>query len=193
MDKISAVRVRYGLSARYVLCLSSNKPHKNLPALVQAWGLLAHADQARGTQLVIAGHWDARYPEVQNVAVRLGIDAGVRFLPNVAEHDLPALYSGATLFAYPSRYEGFGLPPLEAMACGVPVVCGDASSLPEVVGIAARRVDVCDPMALALGIGQVLKDGDLRAHLAAAGREQAARFSWQRTAARTLRVYEASC
>jgi alpha-1,3-rhamnosyl/mannosyltransferase len=138
---------------------------------------------------VIAGHWDPRYPEARVAAERLGLDDGVRFLPGPPEADLPALYSGAEVFAFPSRYEGFGLPPLEAMACGAPVLCCDTSSLPEVVGDAALRVDPT-PEALANGLARLLEDGTLRAELRAAGPSRAAVFSWRRTAESTLAVYQ---
>lgn len=107
----------------------------------------------------------------------------------VAEADLPALYSGALLFVYPSRYEGFGLPPLEAMACGTAVICSRAGSLPEVVGNAALLIDPNDPGALAAAIDCVLTDPTLRAALSDAGRQRAATFSWQRAAEETLAVY----
>ncbi|HEU4323170.1 MAG TPA: glycosyltransferase family 1 protein [Roseiflexaceae bacterium] len=191
----AAARARYGLPERYILTLSSNKPHKNLPALVEAYALLV-AQESNSTlntqhsKLLIAGHWDPRYPEARLAAERLGLGGRVLFLHGVADADLPALYSGAELFVYPSRYEGFGLPPLEALACGLPVVCGGASSLPEVVGDAALLVDPADPAALADGMRRALADEALRARLRAAAPLQAARFSWRRTAELTLRVYE---
>jgi alpha-1,3-rhamnosyl/mannosyltransferase len=201
-EAIVAVRARYGLPVGYVLCVSSNKPHKNLAGLVEAWHRLQitdcesqsgqyHLHAARcEPQLVIAGHWDARYPEARAAAARLGV--AVRFLPGVPEADLPALYAGAEVFAYPSRYEGFGLPPLEAMACGAPVLCGGNSSLPEVVGDAALVVDVSDPQALATGLARLLGDAALRAELRERGLARAAGFSWRRAAEATLRVYAAA-
>jgi alpha-1,3-rhamnosyl/mannosyltransferase len=122
-------------------------------------------------------------------AERLGLGNSVRFLPGVPEADLPALYSGAELFAFPSRYEGFGLPALEALACGAPVLCCDTSSLPEVVGAAALRV-ATTPAALAAGLAQLLADPVLRAELRQAGLRRAAQFSWPSTAEATLAVYE---
>jgi alpha-1,3-rhamnosyl/mannosyltransferase len=141
---------------------------------------------------VIAGHWDPRYPEARELAERLGLGTAVRFLPGVNEADLPALLSGAEVFAFPSLYEGFGLPPLEALACGAPVLCGDTSSLPEVVGDAALRVDTGSVAALAGGLAQLLGDESLRERLRAAGPPRAARFSWRGTAEATLAVYEAA-
>jgi glycosyltransferase involved in cell wall biosynthesis len=204
-EQIAAVRATYDLPARYVLSLASNKPHKNLVALVEAWAQLgSRGEGVKGREkvalslshpltpspiLVVAGHWDPRYPEARAAAERLGLGDTVRFLPGVPEADLPALYSGAEIFAFPSRYEGFGLPPLEALACGAPVLCCDTSSLPEVVGAAALRV-APTPAALAEGLARLLADDVLRAELRAAGPRRAALFSWQSTAEATLAVYE---
>ncbi len=203
-DQIAAVRAKYGLPARYILSLASNKPHKNLVALVEAFAHVRTEGQGLRTEsglqydsvlsprpsvLVIAGHWDPRYPEARMAAERMGLGDSVRFLPGVPEADLPALYSGAEIFAFPSRYEGFGLPPLEALACGAPVLCCDTSSLPEVVGAAALRV-APTPNALADGLARLLTNHALRAELCAAGPRRAALFSWQRTAEATLAVYE---
>jgi alpha-1,3-rhamnosyl/mannosyltransferase len=199
---IELVRRRYDLPARYVLCVSSNKPHKNLGTLVEAFHQLQIADcrlqidaanlqsASSNMQLVIAGHADPRYPDPRGLVERLGLGATVRCLPDVAEADLPALYSGAELFAYPSRYEGFGLPPLEAMACGAPVICGTGSSLPEVVGDAALLMDITQPTVLAAGIARALSDQALRDSMREKGLACAGLFSWRRTAELTLAVYE---
>lgn len=194
-EVIAALRTKYNLPEHYLLTLSSNKPHKNLVRLVRAWALLQREErllvQCGQPRLVIAGHWDARYPDVQRLRHELGLAASVQLLPDVAENDLPALYAGADVFVYPSLYEGFGLPVLEAMACGVPLVCGAHSSLPEVTGAAAVLVDVANPAAIASGLAQLLSDPALRSRLRAEGLQRAQRFSWQRTAAMTLAVYEA--
>jgi len=194
-EQIAAVRAKYDLPERYVLSLASNKPHKNLVSLVEAFAQIVQISEPNlqsaicNLQLVIAGHWDPRYPQARATAERLGLGDAVRFLPGVPEADLPALYSGAEIFAFPSRYEGFGLPPLEALACGVPVLCCDTSSLPEVVGAAALRV-APTPAALADGLARLLTDHALRAELRAAGPRRAALFSWRKTAEATLAVYE---
>lgn len=182
-DEIARVRAKYNLPDRYIFYLGINKPHKNLPRLVEAYAQLA----IRNSQLVIAGAWDDRYPESRALAAPLG-DA-VRFLGPVDDADLPALHSAATLFAFPSLYEGFGLPVLEAMACSAPVVCGNRSSLPEVAGDAAVLVDPTDTDAISAAIRRVLEDDDLRRTLSEKSLAQAATFSWQRTAAETLAVY----
>lgn len=186
--EIVSVRARLGLPEEYALTLSSNKPHKNLPVLVEAWALFAAQHPA--ALLVVAGHWDDRYPQARQLAANLGLGERVRFLPSVPETDLPALYSGARAFVYPSRYEGFGLPPLEAMACGTPVICGAVSSLPEVVGSAALTADPSSPRALATALTQLWDNAALQRDLRTRGRAQASWFSWRRTAAQTLAIYE---
>ncbi len=185
-EQIETVRQRLALPARYVLYLGSNQPHKNLPALLAAWSILSAA--APRPLLVIAGAWDPHHPQALQQAERLG--GTVRFLPNVAAADLPGLYSGAECFVFPSLYEGFGLPVLEAMACGTPVVCSNASSLPEVAGDAALLFDPTQPEAIAAAIARLLAEPDLAADLICRGLAQAANFSWQRTAAATLSAYQ---
>jgi glycosyltransferase involved in cell wall biosynthesis len=186
-EAIVATRQQYGLPERYVLYLGSNKPHKNLVRLVEAWA--GAGRRAPDYTLVIAGHWDARYPEVRERAAALGLGDRVYFAGPVAEVDLPALYSGADCFAFPSLYEGFGLPVQEAMACGCPVVCSDTSSLPEVAGDAARLVDPLNVDALAGALDEVLTDADLRADMRRRSLAQAARFTWEETARGTLAAY----
>ncbi|MEM8530676.1 MAG: glycosyltransferase family 1 protein [Chloroflexota bacterium] len=190
--QIAAMRQKYQLPPRYVLSLASNKPHKNLPRLVEAWGqaLQQVSTSHPPLHLVIAGHWDKRYPEAQEAVKQCGLTQSVRFLPNVNEEDMADLYSGAEVFVFPSLYEGFGLPPLEAMACGVPVLCGDTSSLPEVVGHAALRVDTQQVEAMAQGLTRLLTDDALRNRLKVVGQARASRFSWHQTAEATMRVYE---
>jgi glycosyltransferase involved in cell wall biosynthesis len=184
-DEIARVRAKYKLPDRFIFYLGINKPHKNLPGLVEAYSRIPHS--AFPIPLFVAGAWDERYPEARALAAPLG-DA-VRFLGPVDDADLPALHSAATLFAFPSLYEGFGLPVLEAMACGAPVICGNRSSLPEVVGEAAFLVDPTDTEAIAAAIRRVLEDEGLRQKMSEKSLAQAARFSWQRTAAETLAVY----
>ncbi len=194
---LETMRRKYALPERFVLYLGSNKPHKNLVRLVKAWSLVLspqspvpNRQSAIGNrQLVVAGHWDPRYPQAQQKATELGLGEAVRFLGDVAEADLPALYNLATVFAFPSLYEGFGLPPLEAMACGTPVVCANTSSLPEVVGDAALLFDPLDVQAMAATIAQALSDASLRAALRARGLARARLFSWERTARETLATY----
>jgi glycosyltransferase involved in cell wall biosynthesis len=183
--EVEAARRKYGLPESYVLYLASNKPHKNLVRLVEAWARL----QPQPLPLVIAGVWDPRFPEPRERAQALGLGERVLWPGPVAELDLSALYTGATIFAFPSVYEGFGLPVLEAMACGTPVVCSNTSSLAEVAGDAALTVDPIDTVAIADALGHLLSDADLRADLRERGLRQAARFSWTRAARETLEVY----
>jgi len=179
--QVARVRDKYGLADEYVLSVGINKPHKNMVALIDAWQSLGETQRT----LVIAGAWDARYASV------IGRQSSVvRFISNVDDRDLPALYSGAAVFVMPSLYEGFGLPPLEAMACGAPVVCSNAASLPEVVGEAAVLVSPRDVGAIGGAIARVLSDAGWRDELRAKSRARAAQFSWERTARQTLGVYQ---
>ncbi|MCJ7668150.1 MAG: glycosyltransferase family 4 protein, partial [Anaerolineae bacterium] len=161
-----------------------NKPHKNLARLVEAF-----AEVKTERKLVLAGKEDPRYSEAHEVTKQLGLQDRVVFLGQVSEDDLPALYSGAALFVFPSLYEGFGLPLLEAMACGVPAISSSTSSLPEIAGQAAVMVDPLDLSQLARALERVLGDSNLRASMREEGLKQAARFSWERTAKETLAVY----
>lgn len=185
--EIARVRQELALPAEYALYLGSNKPHKNLPRLVEAWSRV-ESDAA----LVVAGAWDARYPQALEIAARSLPEERVLFRHNISEADLPALVSGAAIFVFPSVYEGFGLPPLEAMACGVPVACARVSSLPEVVGDAAFFFEPTDPLNIAEVLSRALQDGSRRAQLRAQGLERARLFSWDRVARETMRVYAAA-
>lgn len=192
VDEITDMRLRYGLPRHYVLYVGSNKPHKNIDRLLRAWERVIPELPASltDTVLVIAGKFDPRYPLPATIANERGLSERVKILPGVSDDDLPALYSGALLFVFPSSYEGFGLPPLEAMACGTPVVCAYAGSLPEVVGEAALTVDPHNMHEIAEGILRVLRSPDLARFLRERGKRQAARFSWRATAQATLDVYE---
>ena len=183
---VAAVRQKYGLSARFVLYFGSNKPHKNLPLLIDAYAQLA---ARHAPPLVIAGAWDERYPQPKQRAAQHRLGGLVRFLGAVDDADLPALYSAAALFVFPSLYEGWGLPVLEAMACGTPVACANSSSLPEVVGEAGRLFDPHSVAEIRDAVAELLEDDTLRADLSQRGLARASRFSWQATAAATLRCY----
>lgn len=190
-EAVARVRDRHGLASPYVLYVGSNKPHKNLVRLVQAWQKIAnHPSLAAGTVLAIGGHWDARYPEARQAAEAGGVSASMRFLGSVGEADLPALYGGAEWFVFPSLCEGFGLPVLEAMACGTPVICSNLSSLPEVAGDAALQCDPTDTADLAAVLGRALSDPALRQEYARRGLARAGQFSWANTATATHAVYQ---
>jgi len=181
------VRRRYGLEGPFLLSVGSLEPGKNRERLLQAFARL----QARGLKhtLVVAGQRAWRYEGEAPLARRLGLADSVRFLGHVPQADLPALYSAADLFVFPSLYEGFGLPALEAMACGTPVVASNVSALPEVVGDAALQVSPLDVEALADAIERLLRDDRLRADLRERGLERARQFSWEKAARRTAEVY----
>ncbi len=184
--RISELTQRMGLPDAFALYLASNKPHKNLPALVEAW---ARPEGEQLPTLIIGGHQDARYPQARHLAERLRLGDRVRFVGAVAEADMPALYSACSFFVYPSLYEGFGLTPLEAMACGAPVVCSNASSLPEVTGDAAIQFDPSNATEMAVTCREMWTDPQKRASYAERSLMQSRKFSWADTAAATLGVY----
>lgn len=186
-----AARVRvareHGIHERFVLFVSTLEPRKNVVGLLQAFAKLARVVPH---QLVLIGGEGWGVPPVAELAAKLGIaDRVVRmgYLPSHA--DLAAFYSAADCFVLPSWYEGFGLPVLEAMTCGCPVVTSPVSSMPEVAGDAAQYADPADPDAIAGVVLGVLGDADLRARMAQAGRARAARFTWEACARTTLDVY----
>jgi glycosyltransferase involved in cell wall biosynthesis len=187
--EVERVHRKYALPEDYILYLGINKPHKNLVRLIDAFSRIIPHDSR--LTLVIAGVWDSRYPEPRRRVVTLGLENTIRFLGPVPEADLPALYAGAALFVLPSLYEGFGLPALEAMACGAPMACSNTSSLPEVAGDAALYFDPADVEAITAALRRLLSDTGLRAALRQRGFEQAAKFSWDRVAAETGAVYDA--
>ena len=182
------VAERHGLAGPYLLFVGTLEPRKNLRGLLEAYAALQRR-RADPPLLAIAGAEGWQYDDLYQVVQREGLAQRVRFLGRVADADLPALYSAAAVFVYPSLYEGFGLPPLEALSCGAPVVCSDRSSLPEVVGDAALLVDPLDGRALAGALERLLEDDALRRDLRGRGLARAARFTWERTAAATLDVY----
>jgi glycosyltransferase involved in cell wall biosynthesis len=180
------VRARYGLPEDYILHVGTLQPRKNLLRLIEAAERLAR--EHPGLQLVLAGRpgWLSG-PILERARASPSV---VRLLDYVPDGDLAGLYSGARVFAFPSLYEGFGFPVLEAMACGTPVVCAGTSSLPELAGEAALLVDPADTDDLAHALGRALRDDSLRATLIALGRAQAQRFSWGQAAAGVMAVLE---
>ena len=177
-----------GLDKPFVFYLGTNKPHKNLVRLIHAWHKLPGQIRA-GHYLVLAGHEDSRYPQVRQAVQSLALSQEVLFPGAVASRDIPTLYSGARAFVFPSLYEGFGLPVLEAMSCGTPVACANGSSLPQIVGDSAIMFDPLDSDDMCSALLRLLSDGELRAALARKGLARARCFSWKETARQTLEVY----
>ena len=173
----------------YLLSVSTIQPRKNYARLIEAFARLTSNFQfpISNLQLVICGAKGWMFDEVYQTVERLDLRERVLFPEFIADDDLPALYAGATLFVYPSLYEGFGLPIAEAMACGVPVVCSNASSLPEVSGDAALYFDPRDVAAMADAMYRALADDALRADLRARGFAQAKQFTWEKAARELLR------
>lgn len=172
----------------YVLFVGNLLPHKNLLRLLDALAILARRVHAR---LMIRGDGQPRHVrEIQERVETLGLASRVEFVPYTTPSELCRLYRRARVFVLPSRYEGFGLTALEAMACGTPVVAGNVASVPEVVGDAAILVDPEDTVELSEALYRVFTDGELRRELRARGLRRAARFSWKRTAAEVLRILD---
>jgi glycosyltransferase involved in cell wall biosynthesis len=187
---LAAMRARYGLSGPYLLYVGTLHPRKNLVRLVQAFASFSQSP-IPNLQLVLAGQKGWLYDEIVTQVRRSGLADRVVLTGYVPDADLPALLSGALAFVYPSLYEGFGLPVLEAMACATPVVCSNVSSLPEVVGDAALLVDPLDMEAWVVALRQITADEGLRRELVERGLCQVRRFSWRRCAEETLQVLEA--
>ena len=183
---------RYGLPPRYVLAVGTLEPRKNLTTLLRAFARLRGAAGDPPPGLVLAGARGWLDSSIHDTVRSLGLEDVVRVPGFIDDDDLPAVYRGAEMFVFPSLHEGFGLPLVEAMACGVPVVASNSSALPEVAGGAALLVDPRDVDALAAAIGRVLRDRALRERLRAAGIARAGQFSWETAARRTLDVYAAS-
>ena len=189
-DVLAEVKRKYSIAGDYVFYVGNFDPHKNLVTLLRAYAALPE-DLRAAYQLVLGGKLDEFTPQIRGLAAELGVGGNVVCTDFIDQADLPALYRAATLFAFPSKYEGFGLPPLEAMACGVPVVSSNATSLPEVVGEAALTVDPEDVEGMSAAMRNVLSDQALRATLATKGIERARLFTQEKTATETLRVIEA--
>jgi len=192
-ETLARVRAKYGLGERYVFYLGGLDQRKNVPQLVRAFAHLHGLLDDEKLQLLIAGNPDKQkgplFPDPRPVAADLGMTGQIiyRFID---EEDKPAVYSGASLFVFPSLYEGFGLDPLEAMSCGAPVVCSNRTSLPEVVGDAAIMVDPDNTRELVEAMRRVLTSEELQADLRARSLQQAAQFNWRKTADETIAVYE---
>ena len=185
---------RYQIQYPYLLYAGAIRRHKNIPRLVEAFAVVREQLKShpvyKELRLVIIGDTISQYPDVRQAVIKSRVENVVRFLGFVPFDTLRCFYESAAAFVFPSRYEGFGLPPLEAMACGTPVVTSNVSSLPEVVGDAAIQVNPENVFEIARGIKEVLLDDQLRASLIRRGKDQAARFGWNWTARQVLDIYE---
>ncbi len=179
---------RHGVDVPFILFVSTIEPRKNVPTLVRAlWQLLECYKE--DVHLVLAGGKGWLFEDAFAVVEELRLEDRVHFVGRVSSEDLLYLYNAAEMLAHPAFYEGFGLPPLEAMACGLPVVVSNVASLPEVVGDAGLLIDPHDVDELTVSMWRLLNDQELREEMRAAGLRQAARFSWERAARETLEIY----
>jgi glycosyltransferase involved in cell wall biosynthesis len=190
-EDVNRVRERYQLDDPFILYAGNIKPHKNLGRLIEAFHIFRH----RGTEfeqvkLVIIGDEISKYAALRHAVHRHKLHKHVRFFGFVPAKTLAILYRLAAVFVFPSLYEGFGLPPLEAMASGTPVITSNVSSLPEVVGDAAILIDPLQPEAIADALARVLTDSALREDLRARGLERARHFSWERSVRRVREIYD---
>ncbi len=184
-DEVESFRRERGLPERYILCVGNLEPRKNLPRLVEAYARV----RAPGVPLVLLGPRGWEYDEIFRRVEALDLSGRVVFPGFVSREELPLWYNGATIMVYPSLYEGFGLPPLEAMACGTPVLTSNSSSLPEVVGTAGLQVPPDDTDAMAAEMQRLLDDATLRSELSQRGVERARLFSWTKMAQETADLY----
>ena len=187
-ERDEALRRRLGVTPPYLLHVGNHKPHKNAEGLLKAYQILQQRGRVAVPPLVMAGGFP-RDGELAARAAAMGVGDRVRCLGTVERPELGALFRGASVFVYPTLYEGFGLPVLEAMACGVPVVAGDVAAVREVAGDAVVRVNPRDVVELAAAVRRVLEQGELRNDLRARGRARAQGFGWRRAAEATLAVY----
>lgn len=192
-EQKAAFRQAKGIHGRAILYVGTLEPRKNLPTLIEAFSHIANDPEFGDVTLLIGGSKGWYYKEIFATAERLGLTARgrVRWLGRVPDDELSLWYNIANVCAYPSLYEGFGLPPLEAMACGTPVIASDTSALPEVVGTAGILLEPTNVQTWANALSKVLSDNDFASNLSRAGLQQASRFSWERTAAETAAILDA--
>jgi glycosyltransferase involved in cell wall biosynthesis len=186
--RMELVKQRYQLDHPFILYVGNIKPHKNIERLIDAFGRMRESGPPQ-LKLIIIGDEISKYPALRQAVHRHRLDKHVRFLGFQPHETLAAFYRLARAFVFPSLYEGFGLPPLEAMACGAPVVTSNVSSLPEVAGGAALLVDPHDTDAIADGIRRAVNDETLRADLSARGLARAREFSWPQSVAKIHQIY----
>ncbi len=182
------LKSRLAIRDSYLLAVSSSSPHKNIPALIRAFHDVIR-ERSGPPQLVLAGHLPAQGTALRDLVASLGLEPHVVFTGYLTDGDLDLLYAHALFFVFPSLYEGFGLPVLEAMSHGTPVACSNAASLPEVAGDAAVLFDPRSPAEIQCALRDLLDSADLRATLARRSYDNVSRFSWRNTADETMRAY----
>jgi glycosyltransferase involved in cell wall biosynthesis len=188
VENLDALRLKYNLPSKFILAIGSADPRKNISTLLQAYSLLPGNLRTEYKLSLVWTH--PRLADRVSEQLRsLSLEENVQFLQNVSNEELAQLYSAASLFVFPSLYEGFGLPLLEAMACGAPVVAANNSSIPEIVGDAARLFEATDPHGMSETIAKVLSNEQTRMGLIQLGRKRNAGFSWEKCARETLAVY----
>lgn len=187
-QEVRQTTTRYGLPQGFIIFVGTLEPRKNLPTLLKAIRQLH--DRGNNVHLAIVGRKGWLYEEIFSTVTELKLTEHVHFLENVSDKDLARLYNAAGCLALPSYYEGFGLPPLEAMACGTPVVVSDRGSLPEVVGDAGLLINPDEPESLSEALSRVLEDSVLRASMRQRGIKRSSEFSWAKAARQTMAVYD---
>lgn len=192
--QIGAAKSRYGICGSYILYLGTLEPRKNIETLITAYNLLKkEIGSDRLPKLVLAGKKGWMYETIFTLVQNYGLENDVIFTGYVDEEDVPVLLCGAHIFAFPSLYEGFGIPPLEAMACGTPVITSNTSSLPEIVGEAGILIPPMDAEGLKRSMQQLLTDEVMRQHYIKAGLKQVREFTWARSAEKLVDIYRKLC
>jgi glycosyltransferase involved in cell wall biosynthesis len=181
---------KYGIEGDYILAVGSIQPRKNIARLIRAYTLMLSQHRDSTPKLVIAGKYAWLFEDTIRAAAVSSANDKILFTGYVPESDLAALYTGALCFAYPSFFEGFGIPLLEAMRCGTPTITSDRTCFPEVVGDASLIVDPFDEQSIADGLWRMISDAALREQLRTCGFAQSSLFDWRQTARLTLDVYE---
>lgn len=188
-NKILEIKQKYKIDRPYILFVGTLEPRKNILNVINSFSLAADKYKIEH-DLILAGKRGWLYEPIYGLIKDSKYKERIRILDNISADELPAIYSEADLFVYPSLYEGFGLPPLEAMACGVPVITSNNSSLPEVVGDAAIKIDPKDIEQIAYETARVLNSNEIRDSLSKKGLERAKLFSWEKCAKDTIKIYE---
>jgi len=189
--ELDRVRNKYGINGKYILTVGSIQPRKNIPRLIRAYSMLCRERNLEPLpKLVVVGKRGWLYEDTLATAESSTVRDRIILTGYVDDKDLPALYSAASCFVYPSYFEGFGIPPLEAMRCGTPTITGDRTCFPEIIGDAGLMVDPFDEQAIKRGIVRVLTEQTLRDELIEKGLERANSYDWLKTARQTLDVYE---